>query len=82
MEITTLKNHIADLLTTVDDERFLKSISAMLQTYLEGSSLSAEERAAIDEGVHDIEAERIVDHQQVKQNTQARYPHLQPNVWK
>lgn len=82
MEITTLKDHIADLLTTVDDERFLKSISAMLQTYLAGSTLSAEEKAAIDEGVRDVEAGRVVDHQQVKQNTQVRYPHLQPNVWK
>jgi predicted transcriptional regulator len=82
MEITTLKEHIADLLTTVEDERFLKSISAMLQTYLSSSALSVEERAAVDEGIKDVEGGRVVDHQQVRLNTQSRYPRLQPSVWK
>jgi len=82
MNTATLKNHINELLTNIEDERFLESVTAMLQAYLAASPLSAEEKAAIDEGLEDAKAGRLVDHQQVKQNSQARYPDLQPKAWK
>lgn len=84
MRTLILKTQINELLTDVEDERFLQSITAMLQTYLADAPvvLTSEEKTAIDEGWQDIEAERIVSHHQVKQNSQARYPSLKPEAWK
>ena len=84
MDTTTLKSQINELLTTVEDERFLRSITAMLQAYVAEAPLvlSEEEKLAIDEGEQDVQAGRTLSHQKVKQNTQARYPHLKPKAWK
>jgi predicted transcriptional regulator len=80
----SLKAQINELLNTVEDERFLKSITAMLQTYVaeETIPLTSEERAAVERGLQDVEAGRLISHQQVKQNSQARYPGLNPKSWK
>ncbi len=84
MNKATLKSQITELLTTIEDERFLRSVTAMLQTFISGTSsiLNQEEKAAVDEGIQDLQAGKLISHQQVKQNTQARYPHLQSKAWK
>lgn len=84
MSTITLKAQINELLNTVEDERFLQSITAMLQTYVaeETVTLTSEEKAAIEKGLQDVEAGRLITHQQVKQNSQARYPELNPKSWK
>ena len=46
------------------------------------SSLSRDEKLAIDAGIQDMEAGKMISHQEAKQNTQARYPHLKPKAWK
>ena len=78
MDTTILKTHITELLATIKDERFLQSVNAMIQAYVADVSLSQEEKAAIDEGLKDIEEGRTRTHEQVKQNTKNRYP----NLWK
>ncbi len=78
MSTISLKAQINELLNTVEDERLLQSITAILQTYVaeETATLTSEERAAIEKGLQDVEAGRLITHQQVKQNSQARYPGL------
>ena len=84
MSTVTLKAQINELLNTVEDERFLQSITAMLRTYVaeETITLTSEEKAAIEKGLQDVEAGRLISHQQVKQNSQARYSELNPKSWK
>ena len=84
MSTVTLKAQINELLNTVEDERFLQSITAMLRTYVaeETITLTSEEKAAIEKGLQDAEAGRLISHQQVKQNSQARYSELNPKSWK
>ncbi len=84
MSTTTLKAQINELLADVEDERFLQSVNAMLQTYLadEPVALSPEEVAAIEEGERDIASGRLVSHQAVIENSRKRYKELKPNAWK
>ena len=84
MSTITLKAQINELLNTVEDERFLQSITAMLQTYVaeETVILTSEERDAVEKGLQDVQDGRLISHQQVKQNSQARYPELNPKAWK
>jgi len=76
MDTTTLKTHITELLATIEDERFLQSVNAMIQAYVADVPLSQEEKAAIDEGLNDIEEGRTLTNEQVKQNMKKRYPNL------
>ena len=84
MSTITLKAQINELLNTVEDERFLQSITAMLQTYVaeETITLTSEERDAVEKGLQDVKAGRTISHEQLKQNSQARYPTLKPKAWK
>ena len=84
MSTVTLKAQINELLNIVKDERFLQSITAMLRTYVaeETITLTSEEKAAIEKGLQDVEAGRLISHQQVKQNSQARYSGLNLKSWK
>ena len=84
MNASGLKAQISELLNTVEDERFLQSITAMLEAYVaeEPIILTSEESTAVDKGLQDAEAGRLVNHQQIKQNSQARYPSLNPKAWR
>ncbi len=84
MNTSGLKAQISELLNTVEDERFLQSITAMLEAYVaeEPIILTSEESTAVDKGLQDAEAGRLVSHQQMKQSSQARYPSLNPKAWR
>lgn len=78
MSTTTLKAQISKLLTSVEDERFLHSITAMLQTYVADQPALTPEEDAIKEGWQDMKAGRLLSQQQIKENSQVRYPTLKP----
>ena len=82
MDTKELKAHITELLVTVEDERFLQSISAMLQTYVGEKDLTQDEKTAIDAGIEDAKADRTLSHDQAVRNMKKRYPNLKPEAWK
>ena len=84
MSTTTLKAQINKLLADVEDERFLQSVTAMLQTYLldEPITLNSEEVSAVEEGEQDITSGHFTNHRDVIRNSQKRYPALKPRAWK
>jgi len=71
-----LKSYIVELVGSIDDQRFLESMSAMLEAYVGKTALSAEEKAAIEEGLKDMEEGRTISHEQLKKDTASRYPNL------
>jgi predicted transcriptional regulator len=76
MDKAILKDHIIELIGNIEDQRFLESISAMLEAYAGKVKLSDEEKAAIEEGLKDMEEGKTVSHQQLKKDTASRYPNL------
>lgn len=83
MDNNALKAQITELLMNVEDERFLQSLNAMLQTFVDDKIvLTTEEKAAVKKGEEDAEAGNVVTHQQIMQKSKARYPNLQPKSWK
>lgn len=83
MDAKTLKAQITELLMNVDDERFLQSLNAMLQSFVDDkSTLTEEEKAALDKGLEDVKNGNVTTHQQITQRSKARYPDLQPKSWK
>ncbi|MFP4096485.1 MAG: hypothetical protein ACLFUB_18530 [Cyclobacteriaceae bacterium] len=76
MDKAILKDHIIELIGNIEDQRFLESMSAMLEAYVGKTALSSEEKAAIEEGLKDMEEGRTVSHEQLKKETASRYPNL------
>lgn len=76
MDKAILKDHIIELIGNIEDQRFLESMSAMLEAYVGKTALSPEEKAAIEEGLKDMEEGRTVSHEQLKKETASRYPNL------
>ncbi len=83
MNTKALKAQITDLLMNVEDERFLQSLSAMLQSFVDDKDiLTKEEKAIIDKGLEDVEAGNVSTQQEIMQASKERYPDLQPKAWK
>jgi predicted transcriptional regulator len=76
MDKAILKDHIIELIGNIEDQRFLESMSAMLEAYVGKVKLSDEEKAAVEEGLKDMEEGKTVSHQQLKKDTASRYPNL------
>lgn len=76
MDKAILKDHIIKLIGTIEDQRFLESVNAMLEAYVGKVKLSDEEKAAVEEGLKDMEEGKTVSHQQLKKDTASRYPNL------
>jgi len=76
MDKAILRDHIIELIGNIEDQRFLESMSAMLEAYVGKTALSAEEKAAIEEGLKDMEEGRTISHEQLKKDTASRYPNL------
>lgn len=83
MDTRMLKALITELLMNVDDERFLQSLSAMLQSFVDDkNTLTEEEKAALYKGLADAKSGNITTHQEIIQKSKSRYPDLQPKSWK
>jgi len=78
MDTKELKAHITELLVTVEDERFLQSINAMLQAYVGEITLTPEEKTAVDAGIEEAKTGRTLSNEQVFQNMKQRYSDLKP----
>ena len=76
MDKAILKDHIIELIGTIEDQRFLESMSAMLEAYVGKVELSDEEKAAIAKGLKDMDEGKTISHDQLQKDTASRYPNL------
>lgn len=76
MDKAILKDHIIELIGTIEDQRFLESMRAMMEAYVGKVALSDEEKAAIAEGLKDMEEGKTISHDQLKKDTASRYLNL------
>jgi predicted transcriptional regulator len=72
MDKAILKDHIIELIGNIEDQRFLESMSAMLEAYVGKVKLSDEEKAAVEEGLKDMEEGRTMSHEKMKVFMQKR----------
>ena len=72
MNLTQLKDNIRSYLTDIEDERFLKSLSAMIQAYVEeqeddfADRLTPAQIASIETGLQQIKEGKTIPHEEVK----------------
>ncbi|MBL4861495.1 MAG: hypothetical protein JKY09_01495 [Crocinitomicaceae bacterium] len=75
MNIETRKINLAQLLFTIQKEDILDKIEALLKRETL-SSLTKEQKLAIDEGLKSLEDNGGIPHQDVMNETKKRYPNL------
>lgn len=72
MDTTQLKDSINHYLAKIEDERFLKSVSAMIQAYVENQEgdfadrLTPAQIASITQGLQQIKEGKTVAHEEVR----------------
>lgn len=72
MDTTQIKDNINHYLAGIEDERFLKSLSAMIQAYVEEQEEDFAERltpaqiASIERGLQQIKEGKTVSHEEVQ----------------
>lgn len=78
MDIQSEKLNLIEWLAGINDNRIIKQLKALQKSSQEqsDSSLSAEERSAIDTGLNSISAGKTHSHDSVRKSTKKKYPHL------
>lgn len=73
MDISELKDRISHYLADIEDERFLKSLSAMIRAYIEeqeeedfADHLSPAQIKSIEKGLEQIKEGKTVSHEEVQ----------------
>lgn len=72
MDISELKNKISHYLADIEDERFLKSLYAMMRAYIEeqeedfADRLSPAQIKSIEKGLEQIKEGKTVPHEEVQ----------------